>query len=117
MLTKHANTCHMHVLQVSYDQLCSKLLRDTWFEVFESKIPFFKCSGLSLLAMASYYSPRRVRRSNGGYHSPPTRICEQLLATASKLTREASEQGTVLCLFVSRDVGMSRLKFSSSSLL
>jgi hypothetical protein len=40
MHTKHVYTCQMNVLQVSYDQICSNILRDTWFEVFGSKIPF-----------------------------------------------------------------------------
>jgi hypothetical protein len=31
MLTKHVNTCHMSDLQVFYDQVCSNILRDTWF--------------------------------------------------------------------------------------
>jgi hypothetical protein len=42
MLTKHVITCHMSVLQVFYDQICSNKLRDTWFEVFGSKIPFLQ---------------------------------------------------------------------------
>jgi hypothetical protein len=42
MLSNHANTCHMSVLQVSYDQICTNMLRDTWFEVFGLKIPFLQ---------------------------------------------------------------------------
>jgi hypothetical protein len=53
MLTKHVYTCQMNVLQVSYDQICFKTLRDTWFEVFGSKIPV-------LGVLDCHYSPRRA---------------------------------------------------------
>jgi hypothetical protein len=42
MLTKCVNTCHINVLHVFYDQICTNMLRDTWFEVFGLKIPFSK---------------------------------------------------------------------------
>jgi hypothetical protein len=91
--TKHVYTCQMNVLQVSYDQICSDILRDTWFEVFGSKIPF-------LHVLHCHNSPQRARRQNRGSCSPPTRSCEQLLAMASKLTREASRQcNCTVCLF------------------
>ena len=58
MHTKHVYTCQMNVLQVSYDQICSKTLRDTWFEVFGSKIPF-----LSVLDCPN--SPQRAITRHG----------------------------------------------------
>jgi hypothetical protein len=43
----------MSILQVFYDQICFKTLRDTWFEVFGSKIPF-------LGVLDCHNSPRRA---------------------------------------------------------
>ena len=80
----HVNTCQMNVLQVFYDQICTNMLRDTWFEVFGSKIPF-----LSVLDCPN--SPRRAITRHGklelrrggltrpqlataSYHSPPQQI-------------------------------------------
>jgi hypothetical protein len=84
MLAKRVYTCQMNVLQVSYDQICTNMLRDTWFEVFGSKIPF-----LSVLDCPN--SPRRAITRHGelelrmggfarpqlamaSYHSPPQQI-------------------------------------------
>jgi hypothetical protein len=76
MHTKHVYTCQMNVLQVSYDQICSKTLRDTWFEVFGSKIPF-------LGVLDCHNSPRRAITRHSeleGRTGGPARL---LLAMAS----------------------------------
>jgi ubiquitin-protein ligase len=63
----------MSVLQVFYDQICSNILKDTWYEVFGVKNTIFEGSGLSQLATASYYSPQRAEATEHMICSPPTR--------------------------------------------
>ena len=81
ILTKHVYTCQMNVLQVSYDQICSKTLRDTWFEVFGSKIPFLSvldCPNSPRRAITRHGEldlrmggPARPQLATASYHSPP----------------------------------------------
>jgi hypothetical protein len=42
MHTKNVYTCQMIVLQVFNDQICTNMLRDTWFEDFGLKILFLQ---------------------------------------------------------------------------
>ena len=76
MLAIIANTCHVNVLQVFYDQICTNMLRDTWFEVFGSKMPF-----LGVLDCPN--SPRRVNSSLGELEGRTGGSARLLLAMAS----------------------------------
>jgi hypothetical protein len=73
MLAKHVNTCHTSALYVSYDQICFKILRGTWFEVFGLKIPF-------LQVLNCHNSPWRAITRNGEQNGRPG----GLLATNSQ---------------------------------
>jgi hypothetical protein len=76
MYAIRVNTCRMNVLWVSNDQICSKTHRDTWFEVFGSKIPF-----LSVLDCPN--SPRRANTRHGELELRMGGFARPQLATAS----------------------------------
>jgi hypothetical protein len=76
MHTKHVYTCQMNVLQVFYDQICTNMLRDTWFEVFGLKIPF-------LQVLDCHNSPRRAITRHGEQTAHEACFTRLQLAVAS----------------------------------
>jgi hypothetical protein len=76
MLACLVNTCWVYVLQVSNDPKGHITLRDTWFEVFGSKIPF-----LSVLDCPN--SPRRAITRHGELDLRMGGPARPQLATAS----------------------------------